>query len=228
MENQNEFEYGEVDQAFEQRVKHAVNLREREQIKSFLSTIETEFQAENATENVADKVVVRSMMGKRWMGIAAALMFLAAAFFTFQNFSGPSADQLVADFYEPYPNSYKPIVRSQMETDDMEVLGLVRYENELYKEALMYFNLLPEVNDDIRMFMAISKLEIDKFTGAKEDLNVLIDKNGRLSSTAQWYMGMAFMKEGALEKAKPYFDAVASQPTSPYQRDAKLIIEKLK
>ena len=223
MENKNQ--YQDIDFAFEKRVREAVNLTEREHLMSFISDIESEFQKENPDTSA----VVKPLHNNRWLRIAASLFLVAAAYFTFQSVKGPSTDQIVAEFYEPYPNTYNPITRSQVQEVNIEFQGLMNYEGEQYKEALAFFNQLPQANDNILMFKAISKLELDDLAGAKADLKTLIDKKGKLANTAQWYMGMALAKEGQLEQAKSYFQILASQHAdSSRQRDASRLLEKLK
>lgn len=221
--------FEDIDPAFEEHVKKAVTLTEREQIRAYLNGLEEEFQSEaGSRNNSSGTATVRPLVSRRWLQLAASLLLIAAAFFVFQSYSSQSSTDIVADYYEPYPNGYKPITRSQVQEINIELHGLIKYESEQYKEALSYFNQLPNANDDIIMFKAISKMELEDLNGAKTDLQTLIDKKSKLSRTAQWYMGILLVKEGAVEQAKKYFEVLANQPSdSSYQRDASELLGKL-
>ena len=221
MDNTND--YQEIDQAFEDKVKHAVSLNEREQLRSFIDDLEASYQSERT-----DTAVVRSISWKRWMNIAAAILLVVAAVFTFRSINGPSGDQIVADYYEPYPNAYKPITRSQPQEVDVELKGLLAYESERYAEALDFFNQIPDANDHIRIFKAISNIELGSLELAKTDLTYLIENNDRLQRPANWYMGLIYLKEGMFDQAKTHFEYLANQPAdSAYQRDASDILNRI-
>lgn len=221
MENKND--YQEIDQVFEDKVKHAVSLNEREHLRTFIDDLESAYQADKS-----EPTVVRSLSWKRWISIAASIMLVVAAVFTFRSLNGPSGEQLVADYYEPYPNAYKPITRSQPQEVDVELKGLLAYESEKYTEALSFFNQIPDANDHIQMFKAISQFELGSFDQAKSHLLHLIENNKRLEKPAQWYMGLILLKEGMYDQAKEHFEYLASQPAdSAYQRDAATILNSL-
>ncbi len=214
--------YPEIDEEFEKRVKHAVTLAERDELKSLMSELEIEYQNENKSN-------VRHLFNRNWLNIAAAVLLLAGAVFTFQSITNASTDQLAANYYQPYPNGYKPITRSQPQEVNVELKGLLAYESERYQEALTYFEQLPSSNEDIRMFKAISNFELGKFSSSKSDLKYLIDKQGKLLKPAQWYMALVLLKEGSIDQAKKYMEVLANQPLdSSYQRDASEILKKIK
>lgn len=219
-------EYLEVDSAFEEVVKKAVNLRERDHLMAFISDVETEFQQEHKDVGGA---IVRPLKSRRWFQLAASLLLLAAAFFAFQTFNGPSTDQLVADYYEPYPNGYKPITRSQVQDIDIELHGLIKYEGEQYREALTYFNQVEGPNDDIKMFMAIAKLETEDFVGSESELRSIIKNEGKLTKTAQWYLSLVLAKQGEVEEAKVYLQQLSIQPADSFrQQESYDLLQKLK
>ena len=158
MENQTE-QY-QIDEVFEERVKQAVALSEREHLMMFLTAVEDEYQQSHK------KTITRTIPQRRWMGVAATLLLAAAAFFVFRSLNTVSPADLVALHYEPYPNVSNPITRSgePQEVND-ELRGLLAYEGGRYDVALKYFDQI-EVNDHIRLYKAISWFESILFKSA--------------------------------------------------------------
>jgi tetratricopeptide (TPR) repeat protein len=220
MENRNK-QY-DIDEVFEERVKLAVAITEREHLMSFI------LELEEAYQNSTKKASVRSMTPRRWMSIAAAFLVLASAFFVFRSFNTMSSNELVAMHYEPYPNVVNPITRSQPQEVTDELRALLAYEGGRYKEALSYLDQIEE-EDHILMFKAISSFEIGDSNSAKAELKTLINANSKYLRPAQWYMGLILLKEGDIDHAKEYFKILAGQPSdSSYQKDASDILKQLK
>lgn len=220
MNNPNE--HGELDTAFEEQVKQAVTLKEREGFMSFVNELEQEYQSSQGA-------TVRSLLPRRWMSVAAAMLILVAAFFIVKQIGQPSAERLVAQYYEPFPNTFNPITRSGLANEmSVEKHGLIAYESEDYKKALDYFNEMVDINDDIRLVKSIAYYEIGEYDKAKAGLQMIIGHEGSLKRDAQWYMGLILLKEGYIDQAKRYFEVLADQPSdSSRQQDAQDILKKL-
>lgn len=215
-----------VDEQFERKLRHAIHLEEREHLRSFIGGLESTYQQQDEPA-----AVVRPLQSRKWFLAAASLLLLAASYFTFQTMSGPSASQVAATYYEAYPNGYNPVLRSDSQPANAENLALSAYEAGNYKEALRQLSALPEPNENIRLFMAISAIETNDMQRATKELHDLradLEPSHILFNPVQWYSGIVLLMQNDIEGAKPYFERLAAlNSDSIHSRDSKKILQDL-
>ena len=216
-------QHKDFDKLFEDKVRHAVSLAERDHIKSFINDLESDYQSSQSKPRVG----VRPLYNKKWLLMAASLLLLAVAMFTFRSVSDSASTpaEIAEQWFEPYGNGYRPITRGQTNGADAEMSALIKYEAEDYAEALTLLNALPDQNDFIRMFKGVSAMQLNKLSDAKAEFQHIIKSNSIHKRAAQWYMGLILLKEGFIDRAKEYFEVLANQPQdSSYQKDASEVL----
>jgi|GEM_PF-4890036 len=211
----------EFDEKFEDDVRKAITLNEREGLKSFVAGLEANYH-----EQVHHETIVRPLYKKKWLMMAASFLLLAAAFFTFRTMSSSSPSQLAGQYMEAYPNGYRPITRGQSNDADAEWYALTIYEAGQFEKAIPLFQDLPDQNSDIRLFTAVSAIETDDLVLAKKELTQIISKKDRLLKPAQWYMSMVMLEEDNVDAAKKYLQTLADQPETASYRDKAMEILK--
>ncbi len=213
-----------IDQQFEDQVRHAITLAERDNIRDFISSLEQNY----ADEQMPPKAVVRPMFNKRFFLVAASLLLMAAAIMTFRSMKGQSPTQIADAYFVPHPNSHLPVVRSNDEVITAEQWAVHRYEAEDWPEAFKQLSALEDQNEHIRIFIGVSAYFNDDIAAAKNEFQAVLNMKAEEYRTAQWYLGLIELKEGNVEKAKIYLQELASQPAdSSHQRDAVKVLDEL-
>ncbi|GAA0877408.1 hypothetical protein GCM10009119_03760 [Algoriphagus jejuensis] len=102
--------------------------------------------------------------------------------------------------------------------------GMVDYKSGDYSKSLQFWQPLLQQdphNDTLLYFIALDHLQLENLAEAKELLEqVTMTKESQFSREANWYLGLAMVKEGKFEKAIPYL--VASE-----REEAKSLITEL-
>lgn len=139
-----------------------------------------------------------------WKAVAvAAAIALLLSIPVFNWLSGPSANDLFAENFQPYPNAVT-IVR---DTTGLSALqeAMIRYEENNYSEALVQLKALLAENpsqEEVRFYAGICYLEAGQAENALGTLApLLLLPEGKWFRPAQWYSALAHLKSGQTEKA---------------------------
>ncbi|WP_025666866.1 tetratricopeptide repeat protein [Aquimarina megaterium] len=165
---------------------------------------------------------------KWWYAAAAILVLLGTTYFW--NTKKPvSNDELFATYFKPYRNILQPVVRSG-EHKNMISVAFNAYENGNFKKALDAFDIVleTEANDTLQFYKANALLKLNK---AKKAIIILENRNeikNSFSEKNHWYLAMAYLKVGQLDKAKEQLELLIKIPDSEYKRtEAKELLKKL-
>ncbi|MFK7833068.1 MAG: tol-pal system YbgF family protein [Winogradskyella sp.] len=197
---------------FEAKLKNDADFKIKvEDIKTVLSGIETQalkeqlnvfhndLEIEHRTQPITDTVKVRSLNWKRLL-IAAALV-IAAGSFWFLN--GNSNERLYAKYFTPDPGL--PTTMSTNNNYDFYE-AMVNYKQGDYKTAISKWETLQKSkpnNDTLNYFIGVAYLANKKEGDAISFLEKSIkNSNFPLANDAYYYLGLAYLKEGNIEKAK--------------------------
>jgi len=153
---------------------------------------------ESARVNVFEKMVRSPFF---YAGIAALFVL---GIFIGKNITGNQ--NLYETYFDTYPNVYRPITRSQTTNDFTD--AFVAYENSDFVTAEKEFESLLSSNDDdnLRFYLALSQMQLDKNTEAIEQLEKINIQNTEFTHEILWYKSLLYIKnkneKSAIENLK--------------------------
>ena len=196
--------------SFQLKVKKAITLNEREDLKKKLNSFEPK------------KAKVKSY--KIWYAAASLFLIGGLGFYFSQN----SNTAIYEEFYQSYPNVVAPTVRGEQK-EDIKSEAFYQYDSGNYKKSLELFSTIYEAEqDDYALFYkALSQMELHKTNDAigsfmQFDLN----KNNAFTPFVKWYLALAYLKENQKKKAIPLLKSL-SETENPQQEMAQNLLTEL-
>ncbi|WP_192350415.1 hypothetical protein [Algoriphagus sp. Y33] len=177
---------------FHRKLKAAIRMEERENLKARFDTID-------ATPSPS----------YRWWYAAAAVLALMAMGWWISSQIPQQPKDLYYAYFEPYPNTVEPLVRSDAGQKGLSVQAFHLYEEGEYAKAGAAFGrLYQESNKEQDLFyQAISLMAAGKTTEALP----LLERQEWTASyfeASQWYLALAYLKEEQLSQAKTHLKKV--------------------
>jgi len=178
------------------------------------------------------------------------MLFLPLGYIAFQQFSGPSIEQIYASNFEHY-NSFNVVTRAAQPAPSagedpkkqqeiaMQVLlnqGINAYNAHAYKEATTHLsNYLKVANDEknldeVQFYLAISQLYDNSITSAKTIFESLVE-NSKIKSYkdgSEWYLALALLKENNVKGSVKMLKQIAGKPKHRYQEKAEKLLPQVK
>ncbi|WP_296383682.1 tetratricopeptide repeat protein [Winogradskyella sp.] len=200
--------------AFENILKKEDGFKAKvEDIKTVLTGIETQVLKEQldifhkdieqtSNDNVSTDIKVRTLHWKK-IAVAAALIIAAGSFWLI---SGDSNERLYSQYFTPDPG----LPTTMSSTNNYEFYdAMVNYKQGDYKTAISKWEVLQKAkpnNDTINYFIGVAHLANKNEETAISFLeNSIKNDEFPLVNDAYYYLGLAYLKEGNLEKAKANF-----------------------
>ncbi len=198
--------------AFQKMTKAAITLEKRKELKVKLQ----EFEKNNKT----------SKKSKTWLYIAASIALILGISLFFVN-EDPSNNKLYAQYFEAFPNTVAPIVRSDSDKN-LKNDAFAAYENENYEKASQLFSqLITSTTEEFAPFYkAMSLMKLDQI---KEASALLAETNWSISYSdkALWYLALCKLKENKNSETKVLLqDLIAKNGFK--NKEAKSLLAKLR
>lgn len=198
------------------KVKVAITLSERENLKSFLSTLQ---QAKSSKKTA----------WKSWTisGIAASTLVLIG-YFLWTTLSMSPGEKLYTRHFELYPNLVAPTTRGD-QSEDLKAKAFLAYDNGEYELAAARFEELKSQPDSeyALLYLGICHLELGRPEKAIPNL-LLISGNPTSPSreVAAWYAALGYFKLNMLDKGKTQLE-ITSATANAFQKEAQEILKML-
>jgi tetratricopeptide (TPR) repeat protein len=171
--------------------------------------------------------VIRMHVKKFWY--AAASLILLAAIGSTLYFSVPRGNATDTLFKEYY--SADNLVNVTRAGDANIVEAVIKFQEKDFAVAASQFNnILKNDNGNIAcwFYYGISCIETENFTQAEKAFNKIISDNQNLYvEHAEWYLGLTYLKNNQINKAKTQFETIASNPDNYHRKDAANLLKKL-
>lgn len=167
---------------FEKDVKKAITRNERQELRSFLQSIEVRGES----KPFKWKAVAASFIG--FMIITTIALFL---------FRDKPSEKLYLSYYQPYPNMIAPAVRGTVDTSSI-AKAFEAYDTENYRLSAQLFDELYEPGKPsfALLYSGISHLENGHTATAIQKFQQLNARDDDFQDVAQWYLALAFLKDG--------------------------------
>ncbi|MEM6514720.1 MAG: hypothetical protein AAF688_00940 [Bacteroidota bacterium] len=130
-------------------------------------------------------------------GIAALFVL---GFFIGKNLK--NEQNLFDDLIDVYPNVYQPITRGQSNNDYSD--AFVAYENSDFETAEKELEslLLTTDNENLRFYLALSKIQNEKFDDALSEFDKIDLATSDYNSEILWYSALIYLKKEQNQKSK--------------------------
>jgi hypothetical protein len=210
---------------FQENLKKALQQNRLESLKATLQGFEKDLEKKTGIFTL-----------KTWLIAASVIIVLGIGALIFNTYSSEEPAKLYAAYFEPYRNIIRPVERGE-EDGSIEAKAFQAYENAEFYKAVNLFNSLEsfedEDNDYIDFYKGISFMALGKSNEAKEILLPIateVEKGDYdLSQKANWYLALAYLSSGEIEKAKSQLYMIAHDKAFTFKKEeAEEILEKLK
>jgi len=201
---------------FRKKLKDAITLQEREDLKAFLKTTEKQSQS---------KITPLFY----YISIAAGFTILISIGLLYLLNSSPNYEKLYAANFEPYPNVIAPVVRKTTVVDEEIAEAFRLYDSKEYDlSSTAFYSLYESSNEDYAFFyFTISQMasgEVEKAVTAFENHQWNEPENYEIIT--HWYLGLGYLNLKNSEAAKMHFNKVAASD-KPLAKSAEKILKKL-
>ena len=195
---------------FQLDLKKAIAKNKQDHLKKTLSGFESKIDSRMSFFNIPIK----------WMVAASLILIVGLGSFIIKNSFFPSTEKLFVENYSPYRNIIRPIVRGE-ESNSIEYSAFLAYENGDFHKAINLFNSLDNQNTSfIPFYKAMCYLSLDKMNEAihlleplsTDPLTYSENPDEKLNFKSEWYLGLAYLKNGENDKAISKFLIVIDQP----------------
>lgn len=196
---------------YEEVVKKAITLNERQALKKKLQSFETKKPKRNYTI---------------WYAAASFVVMLGIGFWTFSNDVDTNA--VYEEYYQSYPNVVAPTVRGE-NSNDIKSEAFYSYDSGDYTKALTLFSKLyyTEKEDYSLFYKSLSLMELKRYDAALTSFEQFdLQKNNGFTPYVKWYKALTLVKLEQEEKALVLLQELANS-TNPMQKMAKELVAEL-
>lgn len=155
---------------------------------------------------------------------AASILLLAAfAFVLYQQFDPGSSDNLLATYFEPYPNLISPLNRAEDPETEL-AQAMANYERGAYNTAIPELDRLRSTSGDLNVgfYQGVALLATDQYRAALPHFQA-IPSSHRLYWEAHWYQALCQIGRGDKASAKTALQRLIDEGDYQQQRARELL-----
>ena len=198
--------------AFQQNLKKAITLNERNAAKKMLQVFESEKTNQKS-------------VSKWYVAASIAAVFTISFWFLNQD---SSSEQLFDSYYQTYPNIDAPTVRGTTQ-EDLKSKAFFEYDNGNYEKSVVLFAAInaDEKKDFAIFYQGLSLMELQQYEKALVIFNEFeTDKQSKFLPMINWYKALIFIQLNKKEEAKIVLKNLSISQNSQ-QELAKKLLEAL-
>jgi len=168
---------------------------------------------------------VRKIAFRKWLAVAASLIFIIAISLYFLLFNKPSAEKLYAQYAQ---HEALNIQLRGNAADSLKEKAATAFNKKDYSTALplLETSLQQQPADaQIQFSLAICYLETAKYNKAEKIFSQIEAGPSAYTDAAKWYLALTALKQNDLAKCRSRLNGIAS--SSAYYTKAKELLEKL-
>jgi tetratricopeptide (TPR) repeat protein len=162
-------------------------------------------------------------------GMAASLVALMIIWLTSTRNSTTSSD-LYAEYYQPAEINMSFRTAEDIVDGDLRS-AMLFYENKQYEKAISLFEKILGADQSrigLNLYSGISYMEINEYAEANKNFKKILDhKANAFIESAQWYLGLCYLKTSDVDKAKEIFLTI-SESNGYYKKEARKVLKKLR
>ena len=195
-----------------------IDVAGRNELKQAIDQWEQAHQPESATKVISWRTWVA-------VGIAASVM-LALSLFFWESEPVPQTMALYNAYYQAYPNVVMPTVRGIQGDSSRLNLAYQTYDLGEYEKAAKLFSGLPEKDAAVYFYTGQCYLVLGQTDLAITNFIQCMKSEESFVAQAQWYLSLAYLKQGEVIAAKEALERVMHQQNS-YSVKAESILKQL-
>ncbi|GLR19889.1 tetratricopeptide repeat protein [Portibacter lacus] len=173
--------------------------------------------------------ITNSKNPNKWILIGLGILLLLATIILVRYVnSGNPNEAIYASFYEPLPNSYRPVSRNSI--NNAETQGFTAYESENYVLAAEKFEerLKDQYDLSIVFYQGICYGENGDLDAAIQNLEKIKGKEFPYATESQYYLGLYYLKQNnKTESIRNLQDFIQSGKDEELIQNAKAILDKI-
>lgn len=165
---------------------------------------------------------------KNLIASAVAVLILVTGVISVLKYIPVSNDHLYSKYYEAYDGNY--LSRSATSPEEKLEEAFQNYSKRNYQEALPFFDLLIEEKGNIALhfYKGSCYQALDETQKAIEEYRIVIDDGNNFAvETAEWYLGLCYLKQGNINEFRSQMTAIIERK-GYYSKNAKSILRKIK
>ncbi len=203
---------------FEKSVQRVIKAKKRAVLKKKLTAIDQEPQSLTKGGTIS---------WKPWAIAASVAVIVSLSVYLYSTWEH-SPDQLYASYYEKYPNTVYPIVRSADQPITPELLAFEAYEADEDEKAIQLFTELKEKAhaEYIDFYLGQSYLKDGQIENAIATFNRVIAENNVFAEESRWFLALAYIKIDRIAEATKSLEEIM-QNKSYKQTEALALLQKL-
>lgn len=189
-----------------------ITFSDKENIRPIIKAIQNE---------IHHRAVLHASKKQNWKiyYAAAAILILAVSLSLFLLQQKSTTENLFSQYFKPYPNTI-PLVRGE-DAHDKFKMAMSEYEFENFARANRILEEILRTDPDqpiAHFYAGITALCLNRTDDAITHLQQVIkNDNNEFIEHAQWYLGLAFLKNGDVEQAKSIFNSIAKNDLYKFQ-----------
>jgi len=131
---------------------------------------------------------------------------------------------MYAEYFQPYPNIFEPILRSQSITTRRSQ-AFQAYEQHHYQQAASLFSELLKEKKDVGALMlrGNSNLILGNTEAAKQDFMEILNSFEDFDIQAKWYLSLCYLKNGDTAMARDLLTEISGTETPEGVQAVKLL-----
>lgn len=205
-------------------VKEGVEALGREDLKERLKALEEKAAKEAKSSK-------RTMAWYSSRVAAVIILLILPLYFILTNLSEVDSQEVFAGHFEPYPVLANGVVRGDAPDDPLSE-GLRAYQNANYALAIAELKEIANRENESKngsFYLALSYLASDDASLAIPILRDLVeDESFKLGEQANWYLGLAFLKNSEPDKARKVLRSLyKTSKDSTLRQKARSVLNEL-
>ncbi len=203
------------------------HLIKKDQIESGnkIKQIFDEYINENYPESSkkAPKISLRNIS---WLTAAAVLIIAMAVYFLLLTRQKSSPSYIYRKHFAYYNHTIQP--RDAGDSIGSFYNGMQFYKAGSYQDALNSFLVAQEKYEQISAFyIGLCYLNLDQYSDAAVHLEEAVALNGDHKQDAEWYLALAYLAEGKVNKTENIIKQITNQPKHYYYEQARNLLEDM-
>ena len=190
---------------FQKDLKASFSSVKRDELKTKLQGFEEELKSKGKVRHLKTDKPTSSY--KKWLAAACILVIVGIGLMYF--FDKPTANEIYFAHFKTYENVVNPITRGET-GKNLADSSFISYEKGEYKKAAEGFaQLFSETGKSYYLlYEANAYLAYEKPEKAIPLLEKQLSYQDEFSEKSKWYLALAYLKTGEIEKAKTLFEEI--------------------
>jgi tetratricopeptide (TPR) repeat protein len=158
--------------------------------------------------------------------LVGALVIAALIAFQWVSNREVNNDSLFRQHFFPTENIYQPTPKRKT-PETVQAKAFADYDRKNFPESIQWFARIEAPEPPVRFYHANALLAAHQQAEAIPLLERLLNEQHAYRQPTEWFLSLAYLQQGDLDKAIPLLELIINTPGHPYQLQAQGLLEKL-